>query len=1851
MTAPWVFRPSYTQNASGDDVIDDALTFSKNWTYNNDGPGDDGLPSASDSVDLGNGAAYESSGSLTVGDVTGELLGGTIETNSIDGLLGVGLGGLGGMLSIAQDVTLGSDDQLDVYSGVADVQGTLTINPGRLSLYGGSVNVSGDLNLADISGYTRGVLLMEGGTLTVKGTANFGEHSNISSQLLILTHPDDDLAVLEGGNLVFGSQSVSSSNSGATVYTPITKESATVAGELIADNTLTIANGSYVQAADSTPLGSITGAGVQVGGALIDSGGLSAEGAGVFVKIGGSAQLLGGSLEAGGAGAFVTIGQSAQMQGGTLSVSSGAALEVGGAGGLIPNEVVIDAGARVSGSGLIQASPAGTTNVGGYTIPTYDNVVDNGAIEAQGGTLTIDGALSGSGQVIVDPNSNLVLSGAVSEGVTITFSPGDDETITIADPEDFKGVISSKNLTPGDKIYLPYVPYVDPGSADNNPDGASFNFETGQDQPNYVLQVVEDDKTYDIPISQDDQFGGGFQLSDENGRTLVTYTDDDVTGYSTTATADGAPNQSHAGIVQLLSFANGGHIASGFAVADDLILTAAHFTNDIGGITAPVYVVSPSGRVVQGYVIKEGATHVFLKQFFAQRGTSGVGDWAYIWVPRGTFNSKQIFTTNPLTSGNSSVIVSGYPSKINGVKVNGYAGGPLLTNQYSDIAQVSVGPAFLQYVADSKGQIFEPPAGESGGPVWTSNGSGAGNAVGLVETGGYALRTSQVPTPKQIQAQVDSGTIFKDPPSDLARITSAIVVETGDVDTGQTVQFLLNMSENVTVTGAGPTLTLNNGAVATYNASNSSGTELEFDYVVGAADKTSDLEITTVTGTAAVQPPGGGSIDFSVLTSQPTHLSINSPLTVSSVTSSQTGEVGAGAIVRLTLTMNETAVVATTGGLPTLELNDGGVAAYDAAASNPSSGKLVFDYTVGADDATPNLGVVSVVVPSGSTITNGAGYNANFAAADDDATGLQVGPAFLSSITPSVTGDATTGQVVLLTCKLSQAVSVSGGTPTLSLSDGAIATYDSAASSPSTGVLTFAYTVGAGDYATNLEIVGYQSNGATVTDARGIPANLSGATDDALSLDINAAMLKGVTASPSSGEVGVGHAVKLTLTMNEAVSVNLSGGSPTLSLNDGAAASYDLAASDPATGSLTFDYTTGAGDQTPNLQVTQVNLNGSTIDDAWGHAADLSPASTFQTGLQVGAVFVSGVNSSLTGNIFTGQTDRIVLTMSGAVTLNSGGGLPTLSLSDGATATYDATASNPANDTLVFDYAVTSADYASDLTVSSYNANGASVTDANGVAADFSGVSRDDLYVDVNATIVTGVTASAVGEVGSGAAVAVTLTMSGPVVVDTTGGAPSLNLGDGWTATYDSAASAPAEGTLVFDYKVGATDETPNLSIIQAQLNGAKISDVNGHPVDISAASNSETGLQIGPAFVTQVTPSLTGNVTSGEIVQFDVAVSASATINIGGGSPKLSLSDGGVATYDPTSSSLSSGDLVFDYTVAAGDYSKDLSITGFAANGALIQDANGVAVDFSGVSAAALGLSVNESTRRLHDFNGDGVSDLVWQNTNGVVYEWLMANNQRAASEYLGNLSGWSLAAVGDFNDDSVSDMIWQNQSSGALYEWTMSNGVDVENTALGNLSGWKATAGDFNGDGTSDLVWESASDGSVWEWTMGSGQRTASTYLGNLSGWSEVGKGGDFNGDGTADLIWQNNTSGEVYLWEMSGGQRSSSVYFGNLAGWKEIATGDFNGDGISDLMWQNASGDVYEWEMNASGGRAASVFIGNLSGWSVEGTGDYSGGGTSDIVWENQTTGETYQWTMANGARANSTLLGSLKGWSGQ
>ena len=105
----------------------------------------------------------------------------------------------------------------------------------------------------------------------------------------------------------------------------------------------------------------------------------------------------------------------------------------------------------------------------------------------------------------------------------------------------------------------------------------------------------------------------------------------------------------------------------------------------------------------------------------------------------------------------------------------------------------------------------------------------------------------------------------------------------------------------------------------------------------------------------------------------------------------------------------------------------------------------------------------------------------------------------------------------------------------------------------------------------------------------------------------------GVTTNPASGAEVAGKTVTFTVNMSAAVTV--SGGKPTLNLNDGGVATY---VSGSGTSALTFTYTVSSSDTAVSaLAISSTSLNGATVQDTSGNAASLSSAVTTFSNLSV----------------------------------------------------------------------------------------------------------------------------------------------------------------------------------------------------------------------------------------------------------------------------------------------------------------------------------------------------------------------------------------------------------------------------------------------------------------------------------------------------------------------------------------------------------------------------------------------------------------------------------------------------------
>ncbi|HYM03735.1 MAG TPA: hypothetical protein VET85_12365, partial [Stellaceae bacterium] len=268
---------------------------------------------------------------------------------------------------------------------------------------------------------------------------------------------------------------------------------------------------------------------------------------------------------------------------------------------------------------------------------------------------------------------------------------------------------------------------------------------------------------------------------------------------------------------------------------------------------------------------------------------------------------------------------------------------------------------------------------------------------------------------------------------------------------------------------------------------------------------------------------------------------------------------------------------------------------------------------------------------------------------------------------------------------------------------------------------------------------GISLNGGTIRDGAGNNAVLSGAATslpgrieiDTRSPTISSVTTSGAGISNGNGDLDAGKTVTLTVTFSEAVAVDTANGVPALRLNDGGIATY---AGGSGTNALTFTYTVAAGQNTPDLAVRSLALNGGTIEDLAGNNAVLAGAARNPPGIlriDTTAPTVTHV-AALPGRgiVTTGHIVTIALDMSEPVTLN---GTPVLLLNDGGTARYDAARST--SQTMVFDYTARAGQVTTDLAIAGIRLPSvSSITDLAGNDAVLAGAGAD-LGLRVNTAV------------------------------------------------------------------------------------------------------------------------------------------------------------------------------------------------------------------------------------------------------------------------------------------------------------------------------------------------------------------------------------------------------------------------------------------------------------------------------------------------------------------------------------
>jgi hypothetical protein len=191
------------------------------------------------------------------------------------------------------------------------------------------------------------------------------------------------------------------------------------------------------------------------------------------------------------------------------------------------------------------------------------------------------------------------------------------------------------------------------------------------------------------------------------------------------------------------------------------------------------------------------------------------------------------------------------------------------------------------------------------------------------------------------------------------------------------------------------------------------------------------------------------------------------------------------------------------------------------------------------------------------------------------------------------------------------------------------------------------------------------------------------------------------------------------------------------------------------------------------------------------------------------------------------------------------------------------------------------------------------------------------------------------------------------------------------------------------------------------------------------------------------------------------------------------------------TITDFSAGDRIVFTDATLGSFTYSLSGHTLVFTGGSLTLTNVPAGRIVGTAAASGGVQLRVAEPADNDFNGDGRSDVFFQNSDGTITDWLgrpdgtFTGNAGTFSVNLG--TSWHVAGTGDFNGDGRVDVLFQN-TDGTITDWLgRADGSLIANSGtFGGNPGtqWHVVAtGDLNGDNMTDVLIRNDS-GVVNEW-----------------------------------------------------------------------------------------------------------------------------------------------------------------------
>ena len=830
----------------------------------------------------------------------------------------------------------------------------------------------------------------------------------------------------------------------------------------------------------------------------------------------------------------------------------------------------------------------------------------------------------------------------------------------------------------------------------------------------------------------------------------------------------------------------------------------------------------------------------------------------------------------------------------------------------------------------------------------------------------------------------------------------------------------------------------------------------------------------------------------------------------------------------------------------------------------------------------------------------------------------------------------------------------------------------------------------------SLAATAFNSNGATVLDSGGNAASLSltGLTQTGPQIDTTAPVISTIAESPTNGALNAGKIVTYTLTMSEAVTVNTTGGSPTLTFNDGGTGTY---VGGSGSNALTFSYTVQAGQNTPDLQVSAFNLNGATIADGAGNAANLSLAGIAQGSPQIDTTPPTvGSVAAAAGDYNAGKAVTLTLNMSEAVNVT---GTPTLTLNDGGSASY---VSGSGSSTLTFSYTVGASQNTSALAATGVTGT---ITDLAGNALSTSGLPQSftGVMVDTTSPTVSSVAASGTGikngasTLGVGAVVTLTVDLSEAVTV--AGGTPTLSLNDGGTATFSGGSGSNA---LTFSYTVLAGQSTNDLTVTAFNASGASVKDAAGNTANLAGAiTNPQGKLKIYTGKQTVIgTSTTTSGTTSLVSLGSTYALNTSGSTAVIG--PELSVNGtsvtaGQFAGWTPIGAvqTASGYDIAWKVsgantysiwsTDSSGNYVSNLTppVAGNTTTLESFETIFGQDLNGDGTVGVTSTLIQTDGTTSLVEYGNNYALDTVGTSTTGPLLKY------NGSAITVSQFGGWT--PIGAVQTASGYEIAWKMSGANTYSIWsTDSSGNYVSNLTppvAGNTNALESFETifqqDLNGDGTvgipSTLI---QTDGttSLIEYgnnyaldTVGSSAigpelkfNGSAITVSQFGGWTPIGAVQTATG---YDIAWKMTGANEYSIWSTD----SSGNYVSNLTlpvagntttleSFETIFGQDLNGDGTvgvtSTLIQTDGTTSLVEYGNNYALDTVGSSAIGpelkfngsaitvsQFGGWTPIGAVQTATG--YDIAWKMSGANEYSIWSTDSNGNYVSNLTPPVAG----